>query len=673
MKTSKWTQYVLGVIAVLAMVLGGPSYTAAASTNAAPAAWFGEYYANTDLVGGPVLTRQDTAIDFNWGSGAPAAGIPADNFSVRWTRTVSLEAGTYRFRATVDDGVRVFLDSALIIDSWRLGGQRELTADRQISAGSHSLRVEYYEQGGLAVARLRWEKVGTTTTYPDWRGEYWNNVGLSGTPALVRPDKTIDFEWGSGAPAAGIATDNFSARWTRTATLTAGTYLFRATVDDGIRVYVDGVLVIDDWRDGGRRQLTAQRYMTAGSHTLRVEYYERDGVALAHLTWEEVTPATTTWKGEYWNNINLSGNPALVRTDPVLAFDWGQDSPSSAIGTDNFSARWTRSAYFDAGTYRFHVLVDDGMRLWVDNELILDAWGDHDSAQMTVNQALAQGTHTIKVEYFEWIGNARIWVWWEKATVSVYPEWKGQYWNNTGLSGDPVLTRNDRDVNFDWGQGSPSPSLPVDNFSARWTRKVPLENSLYRFHILSDDGIRLWVDGQLRYDAWRDQEAADMTLDLNMNKGTHEIKIEYYDHTGKALVHVWWEQISSPTYPDWRGEYWKNRDLSGTPALVRNDPSVNFDWGTDAPAVGLPSDNFSARWVRQVTFTPGQYRFYAVADDGVRVYLNNTAIVDQWHDNDAHQVYTADVSVSGTRTVVVQYYERGGNAQVRVWWSRIGN
>ncbi|HUT21037.1 MAG TPA: PA14 domain-containing protein, partial [Anaerolineae bacterium] len=245
MKTRKWVQVLLGIVAMLAMVLGGQSYAVAASASLQTGAWFGEYYANTDLVGGPTMTRQDAAIDFSWGTGSPAAGIPTDGFSARWTRTVSLEAGLYRFRATVDDGIRVFLDSVLIIDSWRDGGQRELSADRQVGAGNHTLRVEYYERAGLAVARFRWEKVGTTTTYPDWRGEYWNNVNLSGNPALVRNDPIVNFDWGTAAPAAGISADNFSARWTRTATFTEGLYLFRATVDDGIRVYVDGTLIID--------------------------------------------------------------------------------------------------------------------------------------------------------------------------------------------------------------------------------------------------------------------------------------------------------------------------------------------------------------------------------------------------------------------------------------------
>ena len=155
MKTRKWTQVLLGIVGVLAMVLGGQSYAMAASSSLQTGTWLGEYYANTDLVGGPVVTRQDAAIDFSWGTGSPAGGIPADGFSVRWTRTVPLEAGRYRFRATVDDGIRVFLDSVLIIDSWRDGGQRELTADREVGAGNHSLRVEYYERAGIAVARLR--------------------------------------------------------------------------------------------------------------------------------------------------------------------------------------------------------------------------------------------------------------------------------------------------------------------------------------------------------------------------------------------------------------------------------------------------------------------------------------------------------------------------------------
>jgi len=61
----------------------------------------------------------------------------------------------------------------------------------------------------------------------------------------------------------------------------------------------------------------------------------------------------------------------------------------------------------------------------------------------------------------------------------------------------------------------------------------------------------------------------------------------------------------------WRGEYYNNRYLTGNPALVRNDQAIDFQWGKGAGATGLPSDNFSARWTRKVTFDRGLYSLYA--------------------------------------------------------------
>ncbi|MBL7200681.1 MAG: hypothetical protein ISS56_11055 [Anaerolineae bacterium] len=638
--------------------------------------WRGEYFGNLDLRGDPRLVRSDKAIDFDWGTGAPASGLPADNFSVRWTRTATFEEGTYRFRATVDDGIRLFVDGALAIDQWRDGAQREATVDRRLTAGTHTLRVEYYERSGLAVARVRWEKVSSTP--PDsttWRGEYFRNRGLAGDPALVRNDKAIDFDWGSGAPASGLPTDDFSVRWTRTATFEEGTYRFRATVDDGIRLFVDGGLVLDEWRDGAQREATVDRRLTAGTHTLRVEYYEHGGVAVARVRWEKVTPIAPddpAWKGEYWANLNLSGNPAHVRSDPVLAFDWGQGNPGGTIPSDNFSARWTRKVNLNAGTYRFHVLVDDGIRLRLNDRLILDAWTDHDSARLTTDYTLATGTYTIKVEYYERIGNARVHVWWERVAAPGYPDWKGEYWANRDLSGEPELVRNDKEVDFDWGSGSPSSGLPADDFSARWTRQVYLDGGTYRFYALSDDGVRLWVDGQRLIDKWRDQEAREYTTEVALTKGTHSLKVEYYEHSGGARIHVWWKKMSTPSYADWKGEYWPNRDLSGAPSLVRNDPSIDFDWGTGAAATGLPKDNFSVRWTRQVTFPRGVYRLYAWADDGVRVYVDGQPALSEWH-SASDQVYTVDLPLDGARRLTVEYFEGGGEARVRFWWKRIGD
>jgi hypothetical protein len=259
--------------------------------------WRGEYYGNRDFSGSP-LVRDDAALDFNWGTGAPAGTIPADGFAVRWTRTLQFNAGTYRFHALADDGVRVWIDDQLVVDDWKDGGFGEVTAEIALAQSAHSLKVEYYEAAGVASFKLWWETVGTPG-YPDWKGEYWSNRSFSGAPALTRNDRTIDFDWGSGAAAAGLPADEFAVRWSRWLTFEAGLYRFTARADDGLRLYLDGQVIVDEWHASD----AAVTYrvdvpVTAGPHSLLVEYDERSFRALVKVGWERLpataTP-TTTW------------------------------------------------------------------------------------------------------------------------------------------------------------------------------------------------------------------------------------------------------------------------------------------------------------------------------------------------------------------------------------------
>ena len=104
--------------------------------------------------------------------------------------------------------------------------------------------------------------------------------------------------------------------------------------------------------------------------------------------------------------------------------------------------------------------------------------------------------------------------------------WKGEYFNNTTLSGSPVMVRDDgTDVlNLNWGyQASPSAScnVPGVQFSVRWTRQVSFTAGTYRFSTSSDDGMRLYVDGQKIQDRWVDQVASQQTVDVPLTGGTH--------------------------------------------------------------------------------------------------------------------------------------------------------
>ncbi len=138
-------------------------YTPCVPTCAAPAPgpWNGEYFNNQDLGGSPAFVRQDAAINFNWGWGSPSAQlICSDHFSVRWTGRFNFVcSGNYRFTAVVDDGVRVWVDNNLIIDQWREQSVRTFTSDVWIEGGWHDVKVEYFEQAGVAEAHLYWSKL----------------------------------------------------------------------------------------------------------------------------------------------------------------------------------------------------------------------------------------------------------------------------------------------------------------------------------------------------------------------------------------------------------------------------------------------------------------------------------------------------------------------------------
>jgi hypothetical protein len=134
----------------------------------------------------------------------------------------------------------------------------------------------------------------TPVVITDWRGDYWNNVTLSGLPALTRNDPTVDFNWGVGSPAGNISADRFSARWTRQLYFDGGTYHFTLRMDDGARMWVDGVLVIDAWSAGSLRNATSDLTLASGYHDMRIEFFEDGGVAAIRFTVTRFTPSTAT-------------------------------------------------------------------------------------------------------------------------------------------------------------------------------------------------------------------------------------------------------------------------------------------------------------------------------------------------------------------------------------------
>ena len=257
------------------------------------------------------------------------------------------------------------------------------------------------------------------------------------------------------------------------------------------------------------------------------------------------------------------------------------------------------------------------------------------------------------------------------AGSTVQGAWRGEYFDNRTLKGTPSMVRDDAVVNFDWGREAPAGVVTADDFSVRWSGKQFFEAGTYRFRILVDDGARLWLDSTLLLDTWKDGAARELTADVTLARGTHDLKLEYYDRAGIARIRLAWEKISTPKFLDWKAEYWDNRELDGDPVLIRNDTKIEFGWGSSSPAVGISKDNFSARWTRTLTFESGTYRFTAYADDGLRVYIDGKLLINEWHQSNGSEEYLKERTLSGQHTIVVEYFERTGEALLGLTWKRI--
>jgi hypothetical protein len=536
-----------------------------------------------------------------------------------------------------------------------------------------------------------------------WYAEFYDNASLSGGPVLTRREPTLHFEWYTGSPGANVPADGFSARFTQEIWFGGGTYRFTFRSDDGLRLWIDDTLVLDRWYDQGAEWHTHDHYIAAGVHRVRVAYYEHTGTAMLQVGWEPLH-AGATWRANYYANPSLSGDPVLTRNDAAVDFDWGDGSPGPAVPADQFSARWARTLGFEAGTYRFYASCDDGVRVTVDGHRVVDAWHNQKLPNTRWGDlALSAGQHTVEVTYFEDGGVASAHVWWDR--LDTLGGWEGRYYDNRQFRGGPAMIRDDAEINFDWGAGAPTDWIPSDDFSIIWTRTLDFTPGLYRFNFRTDDGVRLWIDGtELLMNYWEPHDNAWHYRDWHYLEGRHTLKVEYFEEAGNARVQFWWNYAAdveaaramppspvygfdraprpgatpSPATPPaplpgpWEGAYFTGRDLSQTPALVRDDAVIDFDWGWGAPAPEIPVNQFAVRWTGTFTFDGGRYRFTTTTDDGVRVYVDDVLVLNRWRPMRGTRTATTDLA-AGQHTVRVEYFEAMQAAKARVTWVRVGD
>ena len=184
-----------------------------------------------------------------------------------------------------------------------------------------NLRKQFFRLGLMLILGLLLFAAGMEPVQAQddaWQARYWNNLSLSGTPVLQRTEAELDHDWGNGSPHPIVAVDDFSAEWIRDVQLSAGNYRFSATTDDGMRVWVDDVQIIDSWYDSQAHTVNAEMYLPAGSHQIRVAYYDTGGVAVASLDWTQLTDLQDDWLAQYYNNTILGGRRIIKKKKSTI-------------------------------------------------------------------------------------------------------------------------------------------------------------------------------------------------------------------------------------------------------------------------------------------------------------------------------------------------------------------
>ncbi|MCL5667369.1 MAG: PA14 domain-containing protein [Patescibacteria group bacterium] len=300
-----------------------PALTGLSCASPANNAFTGCYYSSQDFTK-LAFTRTDNAINFDWGGGSPDPKVPVDHFSARWQGNFNFNAGNYYFTATADDGIKVYVDNNLVLNKFFDQPATTYNFIQDISGGTHLITVEYYENGGNAVAKLSWTQAGIpsepSSSCPGpadnafsgcyYLGQNFNNLVLS------RTDNSVNFDWGGGSPDPKVPADQFSAKWQGNFNFnSAGDYAFTATADDGVKVFLDGNPIIDQWHDQPATSYTTIKNLASGTHNIKMEYYEAYGNAVAKLSWTQINSGSTPPSTLPPPNPNSPANNNIVYTN----------------------------------------------------------------------------------------------------------------------------------------------------------------------------------------------------------------------------------------------------------------------------------------------------------------------------------------------------------------------
>ncbi len=342
----------------------------------------------------------------SFGQGIPGGGGIDMNtafFSAIFTRRVYVPTtGRYQVSLASDEAFRACIDGNKVLER-RYGGNDPFATEVVLRAGVHDVSFEYADSGWGSFLDFQLQPA-------NWLVNYFSGTTLT---TLHSTKQVMGLERVVAERPTTLAAGNWSARASRTLWLPVGRYRVEVRADDGVRVKAKGDQIINAWKDQAATTYTAFIEHSGGSIDFEVEYYQ--GWGDAELSFD-LTP--DGFLGEYYRGIQLdkpedpgfsgwSRNPPhAYRFEPTIDFEWGNTGRLSRTGSDRFSARWWGSVELPVGRWKFKLTSDDGVRLFLDDRLLIDRWVDQSPTLREAIVDLAGARREVRIEYYERTGNA---------------------------------------------------------------------------------------------------------------------------------------------------------------------------------------------------------------------------------------------------------------------------
>ncbi|MGI2903697.1 Calx-beta domain-containing protein [Tolypothrix sp. VBCCA 56010] len=655
------------------------------------------------------FSRPDATVNLGWQNGFVYESTPFETLTVDSRTNVAPIGQPKVYSSVLEVGKRYRIEASGTWQYWT-DNSRNYVADARFQT-DNAWNTQYNGGGGLYSNVL---SNGNDDIWGEYRpdhvytyeilgngqrvdfyvsdSDYLNNQGAY-TVKIYRQAATqptgntirLNAAFGERSPAPNVQSDNFAMQaWTTTRLETGKTYQVTTNSDDGTRFFVKNratgevTFIGQEWRDRSTGEPTWKMYFNvakSGDYDFYIQGYDHLGGSAFNVELKEtpanskpnhlglVTDFNQDGKNDIlWRNYSTGENLAWALDGAThikdLDIEDGTDQAWYVVGTGDFN----NDGNVDILT-RYHWTENTGHNVvWLMN-------GNQKIGNIVLDRVDDNNWHIVGTGDFNQDGNVDI-LW------RNYFSGENVIWNMKGTAHDNISLEKQTDLNQHIvGTGDFNGDGKIDIL---WRNAVTGNNSIWfmdgvkRASIADVQGIPTDVNWHIMGTAdFNNDGKSDIILRNYANGWNHAWLMNGNKSIGEVntpdVLDLNWNIVGkTDPVPLWVAQYFNNKDLSGTPTYTEGFTNVNGNfsrnWGLGAPP-NTPADNFSARYKTERYLAPGLYKINLNSDDGVRIWIGNELIINQWTDQ-AGNYSDYFTSSGGYYPVTIEYKENGGAASL---------